>query len=194
MSYKAVIFDFFGVFCPDISMRWLVGTVPRYKELLPEFHAICGRSDLGELTFEGFCQALSDLTGVPPQAVQQGITAQISMDEQVIALVRQLRRHYRLGLISNATSELVAPLLVKYHLRELFTAVVLSAEVGMVKPEPGIFTYTLQALEVPPSQAVFIDDRPLNAQAAHQLGIESITFTTSQSLQQRLQELGIVDV
>lgn len=134
MSYKAVIFDFFGVFCPDISMRWLVASVPRHNELLPEFHAICGRSDLGKLTFAEFCQALSDLTGVPPQDVQHGITAQISMDESVIALARQLRHHYRLGLISNATSEMVVPLLAEHHLKGLFHAIVLRLKLGWSSP------------------------------------------------------------
>ena len=45
-----------------------------------------------------------------------------------------------------------------------------SAELGMVKPEPGIYAHVTAALAVDPYQVAFIDDRPANVVAARSAG------------------------
>ena len=45
-----------------------------------------------------------------------------------------------------------------------------SAELGMVKPEPAIYTHVTAALAVDPAQIAFIDDRPANVAAGRAAG------------------------
>jgi HAD superfamily hydrolase (TIGR01509 family) len=61
---------------------------------------------------------------------------------------------------------------------ELFDAVVISGEVGMRKPEPEIFRYTLDLLGVDPAEAVFVDDRPFNVRGATDVGIVGLPHTS----------------
>jgi epoxide hydrolase-like predicted phosphatase len=57
---------------------------------------------------------------------------------------------------------------------EMFDAVVISGEVGMRKPEPVIFEYTLQVLRLPATECVFVDDLPVNVAAAVSLGFVGV--------------------
>ncbi len=61
---------------------------------------------------------------------------------------------------------------------DLFDAVVISGEVGMRKPEPEIFRYTLDLLGVESAEAVFVDDLPFNIQGAADVGIVGVLHTS----------------
>jgi putative hydrolase of the HAD superfamily len=59
-------------------------------------------------------------------------------------------------------------------LEELFDAVVLSHEVGMRKPDPGIYALAAARLEVPASACVVVDDLITNVLGAHEAGMRGI--------------------
>jgi putative hydrolase of the HAD superfamily len=59
----------------------------------------------------------------------------------------------------------------------LFDAVVISGEVGMRKPEEGIFLHAADALGLPPAQCVFIDDMEANVAAATDCGMTAVLHT-----------------
>ena len=57
---------------------------------------------------------------------------------------------------------------------DLFDVVVISGEVGMRKPEPEIFEFTLEKLGLRADQCVFVDDHARNIAAAASLGIVGV--------------------
>ena len=63
----------------------------------------------------------------------------------------------------------------------LFDAVVISGEVGMRKPEEGIFLYAARALGLAPAECVFIDDMEANVAAAAGCGMTGLLHTGAQS-------------
>ncbi len=71
----------------------------------------------------------------------------------------------------------------------LFDAVVISAEVGMRKPEEGIFLYTAQALGLEPRECVFIDDVEANIDAAVACGMTGVLHTGAEATAAALQDL-----
>ena len=52
-------------------------------------------------------------------------------------------------------------------------AVVLSFEVGVAKPDPGIYRAALDALDARPEEAVFVDDQAAYCEGAEAIGIRS---------------------
>ncbi|QKW38970.1 HAD family phosphatase [Actinomadura sp. NAK00032] len=62
---------------------------------------------------------------------------------------------------------------------DLFDAVVISAEVGMRKPDERIFRHALDLLGLDAAECVFIDDIEHNIRAAEALGIRGILHTDS---------------
>ena len=61
-----------------------------------------------------------------------------------------------------------------------------SGDEGVAKPDPAIFRLTVKRLGVEPGKAVFIDDSPGHVQAARELGLRAIHFTTAEALEQEL--------
>ncbi len=97
-------------------------------------------------------------------------------DPELLALVRSLKPHYKTGVISDAWDE-TRIAIQDYVNPDLFDVIVISAEEGLVKPDPEIFRRALSRLGVSPHQAIFVDDRPKNVQGAQQVGMRSILFT-----------------
>ena len=60
----------------------------------------------------------------------------------------------------------------------MFDAIVISGEVGMRKPEPGIFAHALELLAVEAGQTVFVDDLRVNVTAAAELGFVGVHHVT----------------
>ncbi len=77
----------------------------------------------------------------------------------------------KLGILSNGVPEIVARIRADHQLESLFDAVVISFEVQIAKPEPEIYRVTLDRLGVPAFDALFVDDRVENIEAARELGL-----------------------
>jgi len=71
----------------------------------------------------------------------------------------------------------------------LFDAVVISADVGMRKPEPRIFRHVAALLGVEPHDCIFIDDIQANITAAEQVGFTGVLHTEAETTTRRLIEL-----
>lgn len=68
----------------------------------------------------------------------------------------------------------------------MFDAVVISGEVGMRKPDPAIYEYTVEKLALPPQQCVFVDDLLPNVHAARALGMVGVHHTDYPTTAQEL--------
>jgi HAD superfamily hydrolase (TIGR01549 family) len=78
-----------------------------------------------------------------------------------IAAVRTLAPHFRLGLLSNFDdSDTGYHVLSDTGVRHLFEAVIISADVGIRKPNPRIFAQMLAMLGVAPEETLFVGDTP----------------------------------
>lgn len=97
------------------------------------------------------------------------------IDHELVAYLRALRGRYKIGLLSNAWDDLRRKL-VRWGVADLFDDVVNSAEVGLAKPDPLIYTLALDRLGVLAPEAVFVDDRLENVEAARQVGMYAIQY------------------
>jgi epoxide hydrolase-like predicted phosphatase len=96
-------------------------------------------------------------------------------DLQLVNTLRDLRKHYKVGLISNAWSGL-RPWIVRKKFDDAFDSMTISAEAGILKPDPRIYQLALDGLGVCPAESIFLDDFPENVQAAHACGMTAIHF------------------
>ncbi|GLZ03843.1 hypothetical protein Acsp03_13090 [Actinomadura sp. NBRC 104412] len=74
---------------------------------------------------------------------------------------------------------------------ELFDAVVISAEVGMRKPDERIFRHALDLVGLPAEQCVFIDDIEHNIAAARAVGMRAIHHTGVDTTLTGLRAMGL---
>jgi len=96
--------------------------------------------------------------------------------EPLVARTRALRiEGYRTALVTNNAREFRDAWRPVLPLAELFDAVVDSSEVGMRKPDPGIFHHARELVGGPPAErCVFLDDFAGNVAAAQRLGMAAI--------------------
>jgi putative hydrolase of the HAD superfamily len=133
----------------------------------------------------------------PGKAVSAGLVDSLIADdvrswtryrEDVWELAREFRAGGgRTGFLSNGVPEIVGHLRRTRALDAAFDAVVVSCEVGCMKPAPEIFRLCLERLGVAPGDALFADDRLENVEAARQLGLQALHFVGDDALE-RLRE------
>jgi len=140
---------------------------------------------------------------VPRQFTMEQFVSLMQVVSQVlypamIDFLRQLRQPCTPGnrilayLLSNESRELMAYRIPKFGLGPLFDAFLVSAYIGLRKPEPAFFTRALEISQRRPEQCVFIDDREENVAAAQKLGIHSIRLESPQQGIAELGKLGIL--
>ena len=113
-------------------------------------------------------------------------------NEEVCALIPQLKPRYRLLLGSN-TNELHAGHFRRQFADTLrhFDALVLSHEVGARKPRPAFFEHCQRLAGCGPEGCLFIDDLPANVAGARACGWHGIVFTGAADLRTHLADLGV---
>jgi putative hydrolase of the HAD superfamily len=85
---------------------------------------------------------------------------------------KQKTRH-RVISINNEGKELNDYRVQRFQLKDCFDAFVSSCEVGMRKPDPGIFQLALGISQTTASDSIYFDDRPMLVAAASRLGIQA---------------------
>jgi 2-haloacid dehalogenase len=94
--------------------------------------------------------------------------------------------------LTNFSAETYPPTFGRFEFLRWFHGVLVSGEVGVIKPDPRIFELLLERFSIDPKCAVFIDDVAANVDAARPFGIHAIHFTTPAALRAELAELGLV--
>jgi 2-haloacid dehalogenase len=93
--------------------------------------------------------------------------------------------------ISNFSRELFDRTVPAYPFLGRFTGLVLSADVGINKPDPRIYRILCERHGLDPRDCVFIDDSERNVAAARAEGMAGIVFTDAGALSSALAGMGL---
>jgi putative hydrolase of the HAD superfamily len=147
----------------------------------------------GEIRDEEFERLLAEqlvgVDGLPVRAdgLLTRMFAATILDSAMQDLMRALRRAgLRTALLSNSWGSSDYP---RQLFPDLFDAVVISAEVGMRKPEERIFRLAAELLGLEPAECVFIDDIEANVLAAQAVGLVGVHHSEPGPTVERLSEL-----
>ena len=97
------------------------------------------------------------------------------VDHEIVEFLRSLRPRYFVGLISNAWPDL-RDYIAKQGFDDTFDHMVISGEVGVMKPEARIYQIALEQAGVSPNEAVFVDDFAENIEGCQAVGMHGIHF------------------
>lgn len=200
-SAPAVVFDFGGVL-----LHW----DPRhlYRKLFQDASAV--ERFLEEIGFaewnleqdrgRPFAVAVAELSRRFPHHAEliaayearweESIAGPIAGSVEVLGRLREAG-HALYGL-SNWSAETFRRIRPRYAFFEWFAAIVISGEVGLVKPDARIFRALLDRIGRPAAECVFIDDGEANIVAASRLGFRTIRFESSAQLETELGRLGLL--
>jgi haloacid dehalogenase superfamily, subfamily IA, variant 3 with third motif having DD or ED/haloacid dehalogenase superfamily, subfamily IA, variant 1 with third motif having Dx(3-4)D or Dx(3-4)E len=111
------------------------------------------------------------------QAMYRTTEANWLLEEDTHEMLHQLLdQHYKLGLISNASSSWdVNNLIDNYDLRPYFSTILISADEGIRKPNPLLFARAAERMNVTPAESVMVGDTlAADVLGAHRAGMRSI--------------------
>ena len=111
-----------------------------------------------------------------------------SIDPQIVALLRGLRKTHKTGLISNAWDGL-RPWIIEQKFEDAFDHMTISAEIGIAKPDARIYEYALEKLGVQANEALVVDDIQKNIAGCEALGMHGVLFRTPEQALAEVQEL-----
>lgn len=114
------------------------------------------------------------------------------LNEDVISLLPQLKKNYKLYLLSNTDSIHKKYGWGKYNFLSHFDGLILSFEVGSVKPEEKIYRTVEKASGFPSENHFFIDDIQENIDAAKSIGWDAVRFEGYNNLISDLKERKII--
>lgn len=187
MAIRAVIFDIGGVlFRFEDSGPWRrwetrLGLAKRQLGRIVFETSVSQQAFVGKATAaEAWNEAASRL-GLTPEQLED-LKADFRKggvwDTELLDFVRTLRPRHKTGVISDAWPD-AREAIQEYVNDDIFDVIVISAEEGLVKPDPEIFQRALLRLGVVPREAVFVDDRWKNVEGARRMGMHAIQFTGS---------------
>lgn len=122
---------------------------------------------------------IKKITGadMPVQKIIDVIIESHDIPKEYIDVVRNLKKEYKVGILSNNVAEWFYRVLDNYNIRDLFEIVVISSEVGARKPDAMIYYEALKRSSVEPEESVLIADEVAeDLVAASGLGMRTIWF------------------
>lgn len=110
--------------------------------------------------------------------------------------IQILNKLHTLGLplycITDNVHEIMEHLKSKYTFFNQFSGIVVSAELGILKPSAEIYEFLLKTYSLEPHESLFIDDHAPNIEGATKLGMHTIHCFPGLNLASELERIGIV--
>lgn len=98
---------------------------------------------------------------------------------------------YLLAAINNEPRELNEYRIEAFQLRRDFSLFFSSCYVGLRKPDEALYRLALEVTQRPAEQCLVIDDRPLNLENSHKLGMQTVHYQNPAQLRAELERRGI---
>lgn len=96
---------------------------------------------------------------------------------------------FKIFSLNNEGKELNDYRIKKFGLHRCFDGFISSCEVGMRKPDPGIFKIAMGIVQASPEDCFYFDDRLMLAEAAHWTGINSFHHVGFESTKKILEDI-----
>ena len=180
------MWDSFAAFCRDQDLD--ADAVKRLFREDPEALGLLRQLETGAISEPEFERRFADRLGLEDASdLIESMFRGMLPEPRMVAAVRAARQAcVKTGLVSNSWS-------VDHYdrdlLAELFEDVVISAEVGMHKPQPEIFQLACERLGVDPAEAIFVDDLRENIAGAEAVGMIGVLHRDPEDTVSRLEEL-----
>ena len=177
---KAIIFDCFGVLLGSSYQDRLAELERDEPGKAEDIRAINRAADMGILSNAEATVHMAELLDMEPEELQQEQRETEVPNEALLTFIETLKSDFKIGMLSNISSrERVGIRFEPGRLDALFNTIVASGEEGYMKPDAEIYEITATRLGVRLEECLFIDDIEPFCQAARNIGMQAIRFTST---------------
>lgn len=186
---KAIIFDCFGVLVGkgfDETYRTVGGDPDNDREFVSDLLA---QANHGLISQRDFSQQITIQLGISDADWHQAIAESEQPNHELLDYIEKLHETYKTAILSNANRGVVQGKLGEERLIRCFDEVIVSAEVGRVKPEQAMYKYAAESLEVELDECIFLDDLDGFVKAAEAIGMHGIVYKNFEQAKQAINRL-----
>ena len=186
---RAIIFDCFGVLVGrgfEETYRIAGGDPIRDRQFIED---ILGQANLGLINDETFHQQMTDQLGISLAEWRHAVITAEQPNEELLNYIVDLHGSYKTAILSNANKGVVERRIGGHWLEEGFDELIISADIGLIKPDPQIYQYATDKLGVDPQEIVFIDDKTTFLEPAEALGIKTVHYQNFEQSRAELEKI-----
>ncbi len=177
---KAIIFDCFGVLLGSSYQDRLAELAQEDPAKVDDIKAISRAADMGILSSQEATLHMAELFDMDPEELEQEQRDTELPNAALLNYIETLKGDFKIGMLSNVSSrERIGIRFIPGTLDSLFDTIVASGGEGYMKPEPEIFKIVATRLGVEPNECIMIDDIAHFCQAAREVGMQAIQFTST---------------
>ncbi|MCA9328837.1 HAD family phosphatase [Candidatus Saccharibacteria bacterium] len=187
---KAILFDCFGVLYPDTY--WTMANEylgEDYSGHEQELHDLVKQVDLGHITRDELWGGFADLVGHTKEEVYARLDEFGGLDKRLLKFIEQYKGKYKIGMISNVGNDFIDRMFYIKPVSHYFDSVILSSNVGLVKPDKRIYQMAAKELGCKESECIFIDDLEKNVTGAKDAGMQAFLYTHFDDFEYRIGQL-----
>jgi putative hydrolase of the HAD superfamily len=164
-------------------------------ELERRHEGVAAEFESGRLTLDQYLSAtvFDTARSFTPEAFYRFMRECSRPNEAALACARTLRQggQYLMVALNNESRELNEFRIATFHLRDAFQVFLSSCYTGRRKPDPDAYSHALQITQHAPDEALFLDDRRPNVEAALRLGLRALWVRDPGHLREDLASEGI---
>lgn len=112
--------------------------------------------------------------------------------DSVAIMERLIAAGHDVTMLTNFAADTFAEARTRYPFLQRPRGVTVSGEVGMIKPDRGIYDHHVATFGLDPSATIFIDDSPQNVDGAKAVGWQAVLFRDAKTLEEDLERFRIV--
>ncbi len=187
-NFKAIIFDWGGVCCSgaepfaSLALQKILNMTP--GEIEDGARDIYNGYYIGKYTKVSFWReimkhfSLKETDEINPNALSVAYTNSYEIYQDVLDLILDLRKKYRIGLLSKLTIEMRDCIKLRHNLAKYFEVEVYSCDVDVrsSKPDEKSFLVILEKMKLVAEDCLFIDDSQKNIETATKIGMKTLLF------------------
>lgn len=192
---KALIFDFEGVivrtedYGPRHAWDERLGLPTGSVERAVQRSDLWIQAQLGRISDTAYWRGVAELLymrGIDINELRRDYFRGDRLNYRLLDYIRDLRgAGYAVALLCNESLRF-EDRLCELGIRDLFEPVIVSALIGVMKPDPTAYRVVLQDLHVAPREAVLVDDSLAHVRGAQAVGLHAILFRPETNLRDDL--------
>jgi len=193
MTIATILFDFGGVIYQIPDLTWVIKLQdmlgitlePDVVELLenPNESSLMRDICLGEISEDRIWVAVVERWRIKPRVfrhIRRKFISRRHCNKPLVRYLKKLGQSYKTGILSNAGLQTRSLMEDVFHLDRYVDDIIISAEEKLIKPDQRIYQVAMDRLDAEPETTLFLDDLPVNVEAARDLGMKAVQFLNTQ--------------
>ena len=177
---KTIIFDMYGVIIKEAKGNFIPYVYERLPDTdKPQLKQWFTQAGSGLLTSNEFLTLLG--FDDPEYHMKNYVENYLTMDGGFYNFADEFCGKYDFALLSNDVSAWSEYICEHYGLNGYLSHKIVSADIGLRKPDPAIYTLALERISADPADCVFVDNKAENVRVAEHLGIKGVIFGNEES-------------